>query len=258
MDQKIIAVTRPVGRGRETFQFVKNLGWKPFIFHTVELKPLDGWAIRDQLQSCLEQGPVDWIVFMSSTGVRLLFESFPSNPYSRGPLRKTNFLAVGPRTKESLTSHGVTRASIPEKYSSAGVDDFFSRLDQGLRIVLIRSSSADDFLTKSLAKRGAKVMTVKVYESLLPRDPESTFRFLAGLRVDQFSAVLFTSAVSASNFFKIAQTETEEAEVAALMRRVLIGAVGPVTAEELRKHGIAPIVPEEYLIENAIRTLISS
>jgi uroporphyrinogen-III synthase len=258
MDPKIIAVSRPVGKGRETFQFVKSLGWKPFIFHTVELKPLDGWAIRDQLQSCLDQGPVDWIVFMSSTGVRLLFESFHSNPYSRGLLRKTNFLAVGPRTGEALASHGVNQASIPEKYSSAGVDDFFSRLDQGLRIVLVRSSSADDFLTKSLGKRGANVTTITVYESVLPRDPGSTFRFLDGLRAGQFSAVLFTSAVSVSNFFKIAQTETEEAEVAALMRHVSVGAVGPVTAEELRKHGISPIVPEEYLIENAIRTLIGN
>ncbi|HYY91563.1 MAG TPA: uroporphyrinogen-III synthase [Candidatus Dormibacteraeota bacterium] len=256
-DQKTIAITRPVGKGKDTFQFVKSLGWKPFIFHTVELKPLDSWAIRDQLQSCLEQGPIDWIVFMSSSGVRLVFESFPSNPHSRGPLRKTSFLAVGPRTKDALGWHGVTQASVPKKYSSVGVGDFFSHSDPGLRIVLVRSSSADDSLSKSLAARGAKVTTVNVYESLLPKDPGSAFRFLEGLRLDRFSAVLFTSAISASNFFKIAQTETEDVDVAILMRRVLVGAVGPVTAAELTRRGIVPLVPEEYLIENAIRTLIA-
>jgi uroporphyrinogen-III synthase len=117
---------------------------------------------------------------------------------------------------------------------------------------------ADDSLANSLAIRGANVTTVNVYESLLPKDPGSAFRFLEGLRLGSFSSVLFTSAISASNFFKITQTETEDVNVAALMRQVPVGAVGPVTAAELKRHGIVPLVPEEYLIENAIRTLITA
>src|SRR5205809_5136748 len=80
LDPKTIAITRPVGRGSDTAELVKSLGWTPFIFHTVELKPLDEQMVLDQIQSCLTQDRVDWIVFMSSTGVKLLFDIVTSLP----------------------------------------------------------------------------------------------------------------------------------------------------------------------------------
>src|SRR6266581_6743436 len=80
LDPKTIAITRPVGKGTDTAELVKSLGWTPFIFHTVELKPLDDQKIIGQIRSCLTQGQIDWIVFMSSTGVKLLFDVLTSHP----------------------------------------------------------------------------------------------------------------------------------------------------------------------------------
>src|SRR5438093_11970644 len=83
LEPKTIAITRHVGKGGDTAELVRSLGWTPFIFHTVELKPLDDKKIIDQMRSSLTQGQIDWIVFMSPTGVKLLFDvlaSYPDQP----------------------------------------------------------------------------------------------------------------------------------------------------------------------------------
>ncbi len=251
-----IAITRPVGKGEDTAEYVKSLGWTPFIFHTVELKPLSEQKVKDQIESRL-RGPVDWIVFMSSSGVDLHFETLMSNPIIRDSSHGTGLLAVGPKTREALIRHGAVHVAIPDRSSSAGVSEFFSRSDPtNLRIVLVRSSSADDYLAQMLESRGAFVTTINVYESALPHEMESTFIFLEGLSKGRFSAVLFTSAVSVSNFFSIAGVKVEESEVLNLLKRVRVGAIGPVTAEALRKRGLDPVVPDEYLLQTAVKKLI--
>src|SRR6266496_5122493 len=113
LDPKTIAITRPVGKGGDTAELVRNLGWTPFIFHTVELKPLDDQKIMTQIQSSLTQGQIDWIVFMSSTGVKLLFDVLATHPSLPRFPHETRFLAVGPRTRDNLLRHGITQASVP-------------------------------------------------------------------------------------------------------------------------------------------------
>jgi len=258
LDPKTIAITRPVGKGSDTAELIKSLGWTPFIFHTVELKPLDEQMILDQIQSCLTH-QIDWIVFMSCTGVKLLFDIITSHPNLPRIPPKTRFLAVGPRTRDSLLRYGITQTTVPEEYSSAGVDEWFSHLDcKDLRVVLVRSSSADASLANFLTSKGATVETVNIYDSGMPTDSQSVFDFLEGLRLGRFAAVLFTSAVSVSNFFRIAETEFESAEIVRRLKRVTVGAIGPVTAEQLRKMGIEPAVPDVYLMKNAVARLISA
>ena len=258
LEKKTIAISRPVGKGKDTAVFVKMLGWTPFIFHTVELKPLDHRKIMEQFQSHLKNGPVDWIVFMSSTGVNLLFEN-PGSSHLQEALLKVNLLAVGPRTRDALVRHGSNQVMIPERYSSVGVDEFFSRSSaENLRIILVRSSSADDSLAISLSSKGAAVTTINVYESRVPKDLESAINFLEGLSAGVFSAVLFTSAVSVSNLFKIAATKLSEEHLTVLLKQVSVGSIGPATAQELQGHGIGSVLPETYLIEDAVRKLISN
>src|SRR6266702_3688287 len=139
MEPRTIAITRPVGKGGDTAELVRSLGWTPFIFHTVELKPLDDRKIIDQIRSSLTQGQIDWIVFMSSTGVKLLFDVLASYPHLPRIPPETRFMAVGPRTRETLLRYGIPEALVPKNYSSAGVDEWFGQLDpKHLRIDLGR------------------------------------------------------------------------------------------------------------------------
>jgi len=256
--KKSIAITRPVGHGEETSRFVRKLGWTPFIVHAVELRPLEQSCILNEFSRIIGEGPVDWLVFMSPTGVDAFFDMLKSHssilPSALGQIR---IMAVGPKTREALRRQGVQDVVVPEKYSSAGIANHLSKLEmKGQRVVLVRSSAADERLAGSLTSRGATVETITIYESLLPSNRESVLYFLARLGKGQFQAVLFTSAASASNLFSIAEREIPESKLIQLLRSLVVGAIGPATAERLRGLGVDPTVPGRYLIEDAIADLV--
>jgi len=195
---------------------------------------------------------------MSSTGVDAFFDMLKphsiSLPSAAGQPR---MIAVGPMTSEAVARHGVHGSVVPEKYSSSGIVDYFSRFElKGHRVVLVRSSAADNRLSMSLTSRGAVVETIAIYRSTIPANVESVLGFLTGLEKGQFQAVLFTSAVSASNLFSIIEREIPRSHLIRLMSSTLVGAIGPATAERLRELGLDPTVPEKYLVENAIDELV--
>src|SRR5712691_5979152 len=256
--KKFIAIPRPVGHGEETAMFVRKLGWNPFIVHAVELKPLARSSVLKEFSGVIGEGPIDWLVCMSSTGVDAFLHALkPHSNSLPGWADQPRVIAVGPMTSEALIRHGVHSAVVPEKYSSGGILDYFSKFElKGRRVVLIRSSAADDHLSVSLTSRGAFVETITVYRSTVPTNVESVLDFLDGLEKGQFQAVLFTSAASASNIFSIAERGNPRSHLIHLMSSTLVGAIGPATAERLRELGLDPSVPEKYLVENAIDELV--
>jgi uroporphyrinogen-III synthase len=219
---------------------------------------LEQSSILNEFSRIIGEGPVDWLVFMSPTGVDAFFDMLKSHssvlPSASGQIR---IMAVGPKTSGALRRHGVQNVVVPEKYSSAGIANHLSKLEmKGQRVVLVRSSAADERLAGSLTSRGATVETITIYQSLVPTNRESVMDFLAKLEKGQFQAVLFTSAASASNLFRMAERKIPASQLIDLMRSPLVGAIGPATAERLRELGVDPSVPGRYLIEDAIGELV--
>jgi len=246
--------------GEDTIRLVKEMGWNPLIVHTVELKPREQSEIFNELSRVLTGGPVDWLVLMSPNGANLLFDILRSHgnllPSALGDLQ---LLAVGPRTKEALTKQGIRGVHLPDKFSSMGIADFLST--QGLggkRIVLARSSSADKSLGRELAKNGATVATVNLYDSVIPSDATSFQRFIDLIRRGNIQAILFTSSLSASNLFLMSKSYLVLDELVPQLRKIRIGAIGPVTARKLAELGVPPtIVPETFIIDDALKELLS-
>src|SRR2546427_6279082 len=181
--EKSIAITRRVGHGEESSRFVRKLGWTPFIVHAVELRPLEQSSILKEFSRIVGEGPVDWLVFMSPTGVDVFFDMLKSHssvlPSALGQIR---IMAVGPKTSGALRRQGVQDVVGPGQYSSPGIAQHLSRVEsEGQRVVLVRSSAADDRLSGSLTSNGAAVETITIYQSLIPTNSESVFDFLARL-----------------------------------------------------------------------------
>ena len=255
--ERSIAITRPVGKGEKTAGFVRKLGWTPFIVHAVELKPIEQSIIREAFSRVISDGPVDWLVFMSSTGVDTFFDMLQSHssvlPSALGKIR---IMAVGPKTSEELERRGVRETIVPEDYSSSGIAGHLSKFgSKGQRVVLVRSSAADERLAGVLAAREFAVETITTYESVIPADLESVLTFFEGLEERRFQAILFTSAVSASNLFSMAAVKGPSL-LLDLLRPCIVGAIGPSTADKLRELGVDPLVPGRYLIEDAVETVV--
>ncbi len=256
---RTLAVTRPTGEGDDTAHFIRQLGWNPLIVHTVELSPREPSEIFSDLRTALSEGSLDWLVFMSPRGVHLLLEALRSHGnLLRSVLGQFRIVAVGPRTREALLKDGIHDVLMPEAYSSEGVAVFLSRFPlHHTRVVLARSSDANDSLAGTLTSKGAIVKTVHLYSSSAPENRASIHTFVGELKLARVSAVLFTSSVSASNLFRITEHEMSADELAGLLGKTLVGAIGPVTALKLRELGVQPdIVPARHLIDEAARLLV--
>ena len=236
------------------------MGWNPLIVHTVELKPREQSEIFTELSRVLTEGPVDWLVLMSPNGANLLFDILRTHgnllPSVLGDLE---LLAVGPRTKEALAKQGIREVHLPDRFSSMGVADFLSTKGLGgKRILLARSSSADDSLGRELAKNGATVATVNLYDSIIPSDATSFERFIDLIRRGDIQAILFTSSLSASNLFLMSKNYVGADQLVPRLRKIRIGAIGPVTARRLAELGVPPtIIPETFIIDDALKELLS-
>ena len=246
--------------GRDTIRLVKEMGWNPLIVHTVELRPREQSEIFTELSRVLTEGPVDWLVLMSPNGANLLFDILRTHgnllPSVLGDLE---LLAVGPRTKEALAKQGIREVHLPDRFSSMGVADFLSTKGLGgKRILLARSSSADDSLGRELAKNGATVATVNLYDSIIPSDATSFERFIDLIRRGDIQAILFTSSLSASNLFLMSKNYVGADQLVPRLRKIRIGAIGPVTARRLAELGVPPtIIPETFIIDDALKELLS-
>jgi len=236
------------------------MGWNPLIVHTVELRPREQSEIFTELSRVLTEGPVDWLVLMSPNGANLLFDILRTHgnllPSVLGDLE---LLAVGPRTKEALAKQGIREVHLPDRFSSMGVADFLSTKGLGgKRILLARSSSADDSLGRELAKNGATVATVNLYDSIIPSDATSFERFIDLIRRGDIQAILFTSSLSASNLFLMSKNYVGADQLVPRLRKIRIGAIGPVTARRLAELGVPPtIIPETFIIDDALKELLS-
>ncbi len=250
-----------MGQGEDTAQRIRQMGWTPLILHTVELRPGDKSEIFSQLSKALAEGPVDWLVFMSPNGVNLFFDVLLSHgnilPSVQGQFR---ILAVGPKTKHELSKHGLHDIFMPESFSSLGVADFLSGSHlQGKRVILARSSAANDSLARDLEAKGATVVTIRLYDSLIPADATSVFHFIDELEEYKVQTILFTSSVSASNLFTMSKDRVPPGNLARMLRTLPVGAIGPITAQKLRQLGIAPtIIPKRFVIDEALKELVSA
>jgi len=248
-----------VGLGDDTSRIVRQLGWNPLIVHTVELRPREESEIFRELSRVLTEGPVDWLVLMSPNGADLLFNILRSHgnllPSVLGDLQ---ILAVGPRTREALAKKGILGVRMPEKFSSAGIAGFLATQGiDGKRVLLNRSSSASDALANELVKKGARVDTINLYDSVIPSDQASFKRFIDELMISEIQATLFTSSLSASNLFSMGKDYVSREELVLRLRRIRLGAIGPVTAGKLAELGIPPtMMPDTFIIDDALRELL--
>jgi len=202
---------------------------------------------------------VDWLVLMSPNGANLLFDILRSHgnllPSVLGDLQ---LLAVGPKTKEALARQGMHGVHLPDKFSSMGIADFLSTQDLGgKRILLARSSSADNSLARELANNGATVATVNLYDSVIPSDATSFQRFVDLIGRDDIQAILFTSSLSASNLFTMSKNSIDLDELVPRLRKIRIGAIGPVTARKLAELGVpTTVMSETFIIDDALKELL--
>jgi uroporphyrinogen-III synthase len=258
---KVVALTRPVDQAEEAGKLIQAKGGIPYYMPAIEIKPLSNPQQMTNFIAELQTGTVDYVILMSTNGVKHLFEvaqSINQTDKLRSGLAQTFVIGVGPRTAQELQAYNVRVDLVPEKYSSEGLLEVLTAKDvKGKKIRIPRTTSAAPTLNNKLTDMGADVQEIHVYESGLPIDENLKNRFHKDLTNGQIDAILFGSGLSVKNIFKMLTEKTPIEQLQKLLaEKITIIAIGPTTAQALKELNIkVDVIPKDYLFKEALNAL---
>ncbi len=194
--------------------------------------PLDA-ALRDLAR-------FDWAVFASATAVERTVERLAALGLPAAALARLSLAAVGPATAERLARTVREPDLVPAESKGAAMAAALAARVRGRRVLLPRPAEGRPELLDGLVAAGAEVVAVEAYRTLAA--PAEAIRPLAAwLEAGEVSAVAFASPSA------VKAVVGGLGERAALLRDVVLAAIGPTTSEALRAAGLTPEVePARY------------
>lgn len=240
-----VVVTRDKEQQEPFAGKLRALGARVLLFPTIEIAPPSSWKALDNV--LMRIGTYDWLVFTSVNGVRFFFQRLQEKKMDVRELNGIRVAAIGPVTAALLREKGLNVEIIPQEFDSAGVVEAFRKCNiKNSRILLLRTELAGDLLQNGLKAQGAHVEVVPVYSTKIPRESKKDMmeRWLASGLVN---VIAFTSASTVVHFWNIMGSNFSPPG------GVKFAAIGPVTAEEVRKRGAAvDIQPSVYTVSALI------
>ncbi len=258
---RVIAITRPAGQTEEAGALITKMGGVPYYIPAIEIKGLSNPEPVKKFISELCAGQVDYVILMSTNGVKYLFSAAEdlkqTCPLHEG-LKKSFVIAVGPKTAEAMKEYKIRVDLVPQKYSSEGLLEVLQGKDiKAKKIRIPRTNNASPTLTDTLKQMGADVEEIYVYESGLPLDEKVKEKFYIDLTKGGINAIVFGSGLSAKNIFKMLTEKAPREQLQKIVaEKVTTVAIGPTTAQALQELNIkVDVIPKDYLFENALTAL---
>jgi uroporphyrinogen-III synthase len=216
---RTVLVTRPADRARRLVKQLDELGARPIMAPTIELRPARSAALTAALKD-LAAGRLAWIVLTSPSTVAMLADRLGDPAAVRA-----RAAAIGDGTAEAYARWSGQAADLrPRSFTTEALARSFPR-GQG-RVLCARADIAPEGLEAALAAKGWSPVRVDAYRTAFPaRLPAEAREALAAGDVD---AVTFTSASTVRGFV---------GAVDAVRGSPKVVCIGPVTAKEARAHG---------------------
>ncbi len=252
-DGKLIGITRPAERVKEAVKIIEEHGGKAMVAPTLELQISNSQSLVDL---CKMVGTLDWLIFTSPTAIISLFKHCKDLKERLNP--NCQIAVIGPRTEKFLQKYEIESDLVPTNYTAEGLLDAFNGFDiQNKKIGIPRTMSARDKLPDVLMAKGAHVHIAEAYSSELPVNTELVKKLIKNIIEGKIDAVTFTSTLTVNNLFKMANDKEMDDMLEVLRNgKVIVGAIGPVTAQPLKNEGIPVLIPEEYTVKAMLEKLM--
>jgi uroporphyrinogen-III synthase len=174
-------------------------------------------------------------------------------------LADVRLVARGPKARGALQAVGLRADWVAESETSAEIVEFLlAEGVDGIRIAVQHHGAGDPHLEGKLVAGGAVVVPLEVYRWGPPTDPEAVADTALQVAAGAFDAVMFTSAPAATAWIH----ELERQGITDVVRdlvaadRLLVAAVGPVTADPLVNAGLRPVHPDRSRMGALVRLVI--
>lgn len=255
---KVIAITRSKEDSEEFTRLISNAKAKAISLPTIELVS-KGDGMVDEFLNAIKINNPDYSVFMSSKAVKLLFDTAKKiSKYEKLQLAvaNTTVIAVGPKTKSALELEGIRVSHVPDRFSSVGVGEVFTTLNaEGKKAIIPRSGASTPFLAQLLEKIGLTVKEVYLYDVKSSSALSYWVEFKELFPQNKIDGIIFTSASSVRAFFDIMLADYDEKTLKTHLAKTVVIAIGPFTADELKKFKITPIIADVHTVPGAIESI---
>ena len=244
-----IVVTRTRSQASELVAKLEENGAACLEYSTIHIEPVDDYQVLDQALEDMDS--LDWILFTSLNAITYFFARLNATGRDSRALASCCIGAVGRATAKALQRYGIRADLIPENFTGEGLArTLINGGVEGRKILLPRALKAMETLPEMLDDAGAEVIVAPVYQNVPPQGRKDELR--AELESGEIDLVTFTSSSTVTNFLTMVDA-ADEAELHRLLKGVKIAAIGPVTAETVRKNGLqVDIQPENYTIADMV------
>jgi len=226
-----VLVTRAADQCAEIVAALREFGAEAVLVPMIRLAPP---ADLSKIDATLGQlASYDALLFTSANAVRFL--AARAREIGQALEDAPPSACVGPITADAAREAGFAVELIPsERRDAAGLLELVSKHwpPRGRRFLLPQAEAARPVLAEGLRAAGASVDAVTVYRTLAAEvDADALREQLRGRRID---AITFTSPSTAEHFAALLDEESRKAAA-----ECTIAAIGPVTADALRRLGLA-------------------
>jgi uroporphyrinogen-III synthase len=218
-----IVVTRAPHQAEELAGPLRAQGANVILLPLIEIAPPCNPAPLREAARQADQ--YDWIVFTSANAV----DAFAAELVDRS-IVNARVAAVGSATRGAAESRGFHVSLMPPRYVAESLAEAFaSEQLAGSRVLIPRADVARDIVPEELRKLGAHVDAVDAYRNVVP--PDAAAGVAAIFRDPLPHWVLFASSSATDHLAALCDR--------AVLRRLHIGTIGPVTSATVRKLGLA-------------------
>ncbi len=245
---KRILVPRAPHQAEGTARAIRERAAEPVIFPVIELAdPPDRAPLE---RAARELASYDWVVFTSANGVERFFATLAAIGRDARAFGAARVAVIGPKTSAALEAHGVRADLMAKEFVGEAVAQAILDVGGARRVLIPRALVARDALPEMLRAAGATVDVVAAYQTLaVPRERAAELRAL--FEDGKLDAVIFTSGSTVASL-----TELLGPDAPALLSKVAVGSIGPVTSQALAERGIAvAVTAQKYTVAGLLDAL---
>jgi uroporphyrinogen-III synthase/uroporphyrinogen III methyltransferase/synthase len=177
-------------------------------------------------------GRVDWLVFASANAVERTVARADELGLQRAALSRPRLAVVGGSTARCAGRLLRSPDLVPTVATGAALAAALAPLVAGARVMVPRPAEGRPELLDGLAEAGAEVVAPIAYRTR-PVAPAALEPLATALADGRVHAVLFASPSAVRSVLAALGSRRS------LLQRVVLGAIGPTTAAELRSSGLA-------------------
>ena len=217
-----------------------DLGASVIEIPTIAIKPMPSdERVREAIAN-LDRTAL--VIFASANAVDIFFQMLHASGADARALHGCKLCAIGQETGECMGTHGLRPELVTSEYTAEGLAKALEGWEmEGMRVLVPRAEVARDALPSLLAKRGAEVHILPVYQAVCP--PEAGPALMKLFAAEGADVVTFTSSSTVVNFVRAFPDD----KLPAVLGDALVACMGPVTADTARKLGLkVEIIAREY------------